>query len=119
LHDPLGAYLAALGRPELAAVRLALPGHIGPIENLPSRLAEEQASFARRLASLTTALGDEPVSPAELAMRVRAGKGGEMTPAAYQFSVLNMITSLRALETRGAARAQAGADGTLLYAAGR
>jgi glyoxylase-like metal-dependent hydrolase (beta-lactamase superfamily II) len=118
LDDPLGEYLAALARPEFAPVSLTLPGHIGAFENLPARLVEERASFARRLDSLTATLQREPVSPAELAVRVRAGKGSEMTPAVYQFSVLNMITSLRALERRGAARAVAGAGGGLLYVAG-
>jgi len=65
--DPLAETLRSLDRIErLGEVRLALPGHGRPLEDLPRAVAEHREGFAKRLEAVRDALGDRALGGYEL-----------------------------------------------------
>ena len=116
LNDPLGDYLASLDRIGRADIHLVLPGHIGPFSNFAERIDRERRRCLERLDEIRLLIGKVPVSPAEIAGRIRWGKRewGDLAPGVRQAAILNSLTAIRALEARGeVCRADAG--GRIFY----
>jgi glyoxylase-like metal-dependent hydrolase (beta-lactamase superfamily II) len=99
--DPLGDYLAALGRTIELEPRVALPGHGDVIEDPAGRARELQEHHRVRLEETVEALGPEPRTAYELSFALF---GDDLKPASRRFAVAETLSHVERLVHEGAAR---------------
>ena len=109
--DPLGDYLASLGRTIELAPAIVYPGHGEPIEDVAGRAAEIVEHHRERLDRFEAALGAEPRSGFDLSHDVF---GAELAPQQRRFAVAETLSHLERLVREGRA-ARAGDGGTVTY----
>jgi glyoxylase-like metal-dependent hydrolase (beta-lactamase superfamily II) len=109
--DPLGDYLASLGRTIELAPRLALPGHGEPLTDPVGRARALVEHHRVRLEETAAALGAEPRTGYDVSFALF---GAELAPAARRFAVAETLSHLERLVAEGgAARGRDG--GTVTY----
>jgi glyoxylase-like metal-dependent hydrolase (beta-lactamase superfamily II) len=109
--DPLGDYLASLGRTIELAPRLALPGHGDPIGDPPARAGEIIEHHRRRLDETAAALGAEPRDGYEVSVSLF---GDSLDASGRRFALAETLAHLEHLVHEGRA-ARSGDGGTLAY----
>jgi glyoxylase-like metal-dependent hydrolase (beta-lactamase superfamily II) len=98
--DPLGDYLATLGRLAELAPRIVYPGHGEPIEDAPRRAQELVEHHRRRLEEAEAALSAEPRSAYDVS---HALFGRELSPTTRRFAVAETLSHLERLVREGRA----------------
>jgi glyoxylase-like metal-dependent hydrolase (beta-lactamase superfamily II) len=111
--DPLGSYLASLGRTVELAPRLALPAHGDPIGDPAARAAEIVLHHERRLDETAAALAPEPRTGYEVSLTLFPG---ELGPSQRRFAVAETLSHLERLVATGGAR-RGGDVGAVTYTA--
>jgi glyoxylase-like metal-dependent hydrolase (beta-lactamase superfamily II) len=113
--DPLGDYLASLGRTIELAPRVVYPGHGEPIHDAAGRARELIAHHARRLDETAATLADRSggLTPYEVSVRLF---GHDLSPTQRRFAVAETLSHLERLVREGRA-ARSGDDGTVTYTA--
>jgi glyoxylase-like metal-dependent hydrolase (beta-lactamase superfamily II) len=102
--DPLGDYLASLGRTAQLGIRLALPGHGEPIRDPAARAQEIVAHHDRRLDETEAALDSRAQTGYEISLVVF---GRLLSPTQRRFAVAETLSHLERLVASGrAARAE-------------
>jgi glyoxylase-like metal-dependent hydrolase (beta-lactamase superfamily II) len=102
--DPLGDYLASLGRTAQLGIRLALPGHGEPIRDPAARAQEIVAHHDRRLDETEAALDSRAQTGYEISLVVF---GRLLSPTQRRFAVAETLSHLERLVACGrAARAE-------------
>jgi glyoxylase-like metal-dependent hydrolase (beta-lactamase superfamily II) len=98
--DPLADFLVSLERIAALAPKLALPGHGPLLDDAAGRAREIAAHHGRRLDRTAAALGSEPRTAYEIALRVF----GERVPAAQRrFALTEALAHLERLVRLGRA----------------
>jgi glyoxylase-like metal-dependent hydrolase (beta-lactamase superfamily II) len=107
--DPLGDYLASLGRTIELAPRIVLPGHGEPIDDAPARARELIAHHHARLDRTAGALSDEPRTAYEVSLALF---GDDLSATQRRFAVAETLSHLERLVHEG--RAARAGDGHLV-----
>jgi len=111
--DPLGDYLATLGRLAELAPRIVYPGHGEPIEDAPGRARALVAHHRERLDATEAALSEKPRTAFEVS-HVLFGR--ELGPTQRRFAVAETLSHLERLVREQ--RAERGEDvGNVTYTA--
>jgi glyoxylase-like metal-dependent hydrolase (beta-lactamase superfamily II) len=100
--DPVGEFLASLGRVDDLDVRLTLSGHGRPFTDLPGHVRANRELIARRLAAVLAALREQPGSTAFALLP--AVYGEDYAPEMSAWLLTKVLCYLDHLERRGDAR---------------
>ena len=98
--DPVGEFLASLGRVERLDARLALSGHGRPFTDLPGHIAANRSLVAERLDAVQAALAQGPQTPYDVA---RAVYGELLTETSAPWLLTKTLCWLTHLERCGLA----------------
>jgi glyoxylase-like metal-dependent hydrolase (beta-lactamase superfamily II) len=109
--DPLGDYLASLGRTIELEPRLALPGHGEPVADPVSRAREIIEHHGRRLDETAAALGSQPRTGYEVSVELF---GPGLDASNRRFALAETLAHLERLVRDGRAR-RAGDGKTVSY----
>lgn len=110
--DPLGAYLASLHRIEQLAPATVLPGHDPPFPDGARRARTIARSKHRRLAEVLRILAAEPLTAADLALRMY---GAELQGWRRSFVVAEVLAYLAHHDVRGSAYRVLRSDGVEVW----
>jgi glyoxylase-like metal-dependent hydrolase (beta-lactamase superfamily II) len=109
--DPLGDYLASLGRTIDLAPRIVYPGHGEPILDVAGRARELIEHHRARLAETESSLGNEGQTAYEVSIALF---GTELSPTQRRFAVAEALSHLERLVREGRA-ARGGDDDRVTY----
>jgi glyoxylase-like metal-dependent hydrolase (beta-lactamase superfamily II) len=120
--DPMGDYIASLGKVRGRGPAGALPAHGEPFPDLDRRIDELLAHTAQREAQILTALGDGAASAGEIARRLpwtrRNRAFADLGEWHQQFAVSETIAHLHHLAVTGRVGLAGGPDPIRYVAAG-
>lgn len=112
--DPIADYLASLDAVEaLGPLRLAMPGHGRPLDDVAGALALYRAGIVQRLDRTRAALAQGPAGAYEITRRMF---GSELDAEEAVWRMTEVLSYLRHLRTRGEVKRERVADGTFRYA---
>jgi len=103
--DPVGEFLASLGKVEGLDARLALSGHGRPFTDVAAHITANRALVAERLEAVRTQIAGEPRTAYELGPSVY---GEAFRPELAGWLMTKLLCYLTHLEATGAARRIAG-----------
>jgi glyoxylase-like metal-dependent hydrolase (beta-lactamase superfamily II) len=109
--DPLGDYLASLGRMIELAPDLALPGHNDVVSDPAGRAREIREHHRRRLDETVAALAPEPRSGYDVSLALF---GADLDASGRRFALAETLAHLERLVQEGRA-ARTGDDGAVSY----
>lgn len=109
--DPLGDYLASLGRTIELAPRIVYPGHGEPLDDAAARARELIEHHRERLDETASALARKPRTAYEVSLELF---GRELSPTQRRFAVAETLSHLERLVREDHA-ARAGDDNRVTY----
>jgi glyoxylase-like metal-dependent hydrolase (beta-lactamase superfamily II) len=109
--DPLGDYLASLGRIAGLGAEVAFAGHEGSIADPEARVRELEAHHEERMGAALRALADEPRTAYEVSLELFPS---ELIASQRRFAVAETLAHLERLVVEGQAT-RAEEDGIALY----